>query len=133
MTDPIAPLENCVHCPDGHKRPDRQSWSAWVTDDRDGDGQPTTIHVARSNGAHVAESDAEWIRERLNPRGQVDRELEDRRIDRVLAMLLLRHGGRVEFTAAEMTAAPAHGEFVCYEELTTKAMVLAFQVREEAL
>jgi hypothetical protein len=30
-----------------------------------------TIHVARSNGAHVAESDAQWIREQLNdrPRG----------------------------------------------------------------
>lgn len=42
MTDDT---EACPHCPDG---------------------QPTVIHVARSNGAHVAESDAQWIRERLN-------------------------------------------------------------------
>lgn len=63
-----AERDACPHCPDGHKCPDRQPWSAWVTDARDGDGQPTTIHVARSNSAHVAESDAQWIRERLNDR-----------------------------------------------------------------
>lgn len=68
---PASAADGCPHCPDGHKRPDRQPWSAWVSEARDGDGQPMTIHVARSNGAHVAESDAQWIREQLNdrPRG----------------------------------------------------------------
>ncbi len=63
---------DCPHCPDGHTPPDRgsQPWSAWVGPERDGDGQPTTIHVARSAGAHVAESDAEWIRARLNGSGR---------------------------------------------------------------
>jgi len=57
----------CPHCPDGHTPPDHgQAWSAWVADVLDGDGQPMQIIVARSAGAHVAESDAEWIRARLN-------------------------------------------------------------------
>jgi hypothetical protein len=60
----------CAHCPDGHTPADggSQPWAAWVSPSRDGDGQPTTIHVARTGGAHVAESDAQWIRERLNGR-----------------------------------------------------------------
>lgn len=63
--DPDAP---CPHCPDGHTPADggSQPWSAWVGPERDGDGQPMTIHVARSAGAHVAGSDAQWIRDRLN-------------------------------------------------------------------
>jgi hypothetical protein len=58
----------CPHCPDGHTPPHSgsQPWSAYVAPDQDGDGQPTHIIVARSAGAHVAESDAEWIRQRLN-------------------------------------------------------------------
>ncbi|MEU8723547.1 hypothetical protein [Streptomyces antimycoticus] len=68
--DPAPALAgDCEHCPDGHTPADSgsQPWSAWVGPERDGDGQPTTIHVARSAGAHVAEADAEWIRARLNP------------------------------------------------------------------
>jgi hypothetical protein len=63
-----APAGDCQHCPDGHTPADQgsQPWAAWVGSERDGDGQPMTIHVARSAGAHVAESDAQWIRERLN-------------------------------------------------------------------
>lgn len=59
---------DCPHCPDGHTPPTRgsQPWHARVGPERDGDGQPTTIHVARSGGAHVAESDAQWIYDRLN-------------------------------------------------------------------
>ncbi len=59
---------NCPHCPDGHTPADggSQPWSAFVSMQRDGDGQPTHIIVARSAGAHVAESDAEWVRQRLN-------------------------------------------------------------------
>ncbi|MFI1889851.1 hypothetical protein [Streptomyces jumonjinensis] len=60
-------VPGCPHCPDGHMPPDHgQPWGAWVSPDRDGDGQPTTIHVARADGAHVARPDAEWITRRLN-------------------------------------------------------------------
>ncbi|MCM8552266.1 hypothetical protein [Streptomyces sp. STCH 565 A] len=64
-----APAGHCPHCPDGHTPADRgsQPWGAWVGPEVDGDGQPMTIHVARVAGAHVAESDADWIRARLNP------------------------------------------------------------------
>ncbi|MFI0822305.1 hypothetical protein ACH4TX_41970 [Streptomyces sp. NPDC021098] len=59
---------DCPHCPDGHTPADQgsQPWHAHVGPERDGDGQPMEIIVARSAGAHVAESDAEWIRLRLN-------------------------------------------------------------------
>ncbi len=64
-----VPVPGCPHCPDGHTPPDHgQPWSAHVGPGRDGDGQPTTIHVGRSAGAHVAESDAEWVAARLNGR-----------------------------------------------------------------
>jgi hypothetical protein len=58
----------CPHCPDGHTPPTggSQPWSVWVSEHRDGDGQPVILMVARSGGAHVAESDAEWMRTRLN-------------------------------------------------------------------
>jgi len=60
-------VPGCPHCPDGHAPPDHgQTWGAYLSPGRDGDGQPTQIIVARSAGAHVAESDAEWIRARLN-------------------------------------------------------------------
>lgn len=59
---------DCPHCPDGHTPPDAgsQPWGVYVGPERDSDGQPAIIHVARSGGAHVAESDAQWIRARLN-------------------------------------------------------------------
>ncbi|WP_326804916.1 hypothetical protein OIE49_29465 [Streptomyces sp. NBC_01788] len=65
-TAPIC--RDCPHCPDGHQPPTSgsQPWGVWVGPARDGDGQPTTIHVARSAGAHVAETDAEWMRHVLN-------------------------------------------------------------------
>ena len=61
----------CPHCPDGHTPPDggSQPWAAYLAPVRDGDGQPVTIHVCRSAGAHLAESDAQWVRERLNGGG----------------------------------------------------------------
>lgn len=65
--DPETTVDmTCPHCPDGHTPPDSgsQPWGAHLSSD--GDGQPTTILVGRSGGAHVAESDAQWIRERLN-------------------------------------------------------------------
>lgn len=63
--------EECPHCPDGHAPADggSQLWSAWVSPKgKDGDGQPLMITVCRSGGAHVAESDAQWIRDKLNGR-----------------------------------------------------------------
>ena len=54
----------CPHCPDGHKA--HQPWAAWVRPNRDRDAPPVSITVMPSAGAHVAESDAEWIRELLN-------------------------------------------------------------------
>ena len=66
--------DGCPHCPDGHTPPDHgQTWSAWVAEARDGDGQPMQIIVARSAGAHVAESDAEWVRRRLNDTTEAQR------------------------------------------------------------
>jgi hypothetical protein len=60
-------VPGCPHCPDGHTPPDHgQTWGAYLSPERDGDGQPMQIIVARSAGAHVAESDVEWIRGRLN-------------------------------------------------------------------
>lgn len=64
--EPYNPDAPCPHCPDGHGSPNRTAWAAWVAPDRDGDGQPTTIHVAPTGGAHVAEPDAQWVRDRLN-------------------------------------------------------------------
>jgi hypothetical protein len=37
-----------------------------VAADRDGDGQPVSLVVGPSNGAHVAESDAAWLRCLIN-------------------------------------------------------------------
>jgi hypothetical protein len=66
MTD-IQP-DACPHCDPTHTPPTggSQPWHAYVGPARDGDGQPTQIIVARSAGAHVAESDAEWVRKQLN-------------------------------------------------------------------
>jgi hypothetical protein len=55
-------MTHCPHCPDGHGDPWSCSWGVWVGSERDGDGQPTHIRVAKSDGAHVADSDAEWLR-----------------------------------------------------------------------
>jgi hypothetical protein len=63
-------MTDCPHCPDGHTLADggSQPWSVWVAEDRDSDGQPTHLIVARSAGAHVAESDAQYARDVLNRR-----------------------------------------------------------------
>jgi len=46
--------------------------------------------------------------------------------DRALALLLLRDGGRVEFTEAERVAAPQHGQLVSHPNLATGGLVLAY-------
>jgi hypothetical protein len=53
----------CPHCPDGHGSPFRGAWAVWVASDRDGDGQPTHLIVTTTEGTHVAEEDAEWLRQ----------------------------------------------------------------------
>lgn len=55
-------MPECRHCPDGHDNPRSKPWGVHVASTRDGDSQPTTLHVAPSNGSHVAESDADWLR-----------------------------------------------------------------------
>lgn len=56
----------CPHCPDGHAQPESRPWGVFVASEVDGDGQPTHLYVAPTAGQHVAESDAEWARARLN-------------------------------------------------------------------
>lgn len=62
---------------------------------------------------------------------RISRELEDRHIDRTLGMLLMRLGGSVEFSQAEMENAPAHGEFVAMRNLAAGGTRLAFEPRTE--
>jgi len=53
----------CQHCEPGqHAEFGSRAWSAFVSAYRDGDGQPTHLIVARADGGHVAESDAEAVR-----------------------------------------------------------------------
>ncbi|WP_281259462.1 hypothetical protein [Streptomyces glaucescens] len=59
---------DCPHCPDGHTPADvgSQPWHVRVGPERDGDGQPIRLYVERAAGAHVADSDAEWVQTRIN-------------------------------------------------------------------
>lgn len=68
MADQYTPTteQACEHCPDGHENPESRPWAVFVALERDGDGQPTHLYVAPTAGQHVAESDAEWARARLN-------------------------------------------------------------------
>jgi hypothetical protein len=60
-------VPGCEHCPDGHTPPDHgQPWAAYLVPAEGEAGKPTAIHVARSAAAHVAESDAQWVRDVLN-------------------------------------------------------------------
>jgi hypothetical protein len=66
MTLPHDETEDaCPHCSPRHGDSNTCSWGVWVSSERDGDGQPLRLSVAKSDGAHVAESDAEWLREIL--------------------------------------------------------------------
>lgn len=51
----------CPHCSPTHARPESRPWGVFVASERDGDGQPTHLAVMPSNGAHVAQSDADWL------------------------------------------------------------------------
>lgn len=56
------PLPPCPYCQDGHDDPNGKPWSVWVAEPR-GILQPSHLEVAPSNSSHVAETDAEWLRE----------------------------------------------------------------------
>lgn len=71
-----VPAPGCPHCPDGHTPPDHgQPWHVRVAPDRDGDGdgQPLRLIVERSAGAHIAESDAAWLRALIERASGTDR------------------------------------------------------------
>lgn len=51
----------CPHCPDGHRDPWTRPWHVRVASQVDSDGQPTHLMVMPTNGAHVAQSDADWL------------------------------------------------------------------------
>ena len=61
--------DECHHCPDGHAEPTSRPWGVFVTTMLDGDGQPNYLVVGPSKGAHVSESDAEWLRELIRGAG----------------------------------------------------------------
>lgn len=53
--------DECPHCHPRHGSPARCSWNVRVGDERDSDGQPVRLWVQPSNGAHVAQADADWL------------------------------------------------------------------------
>lgn len=53
--------KKCPHCDPVHESPARCAWGVRVAPDRDGDGQPTHLIVQPTDGAHVAEEDAQWL------------------------------------------------------------------------
>jgi len=55
--------QECLFCPDRHEPPQRQNGAVVVGPQRNKDGQPMHLIVCKSAGAHVAESDAEWLRQ----------------------------------------------------------------------
>lgn len=61
--EPAYVPSDCPHCPDGHRDPTTRPWTASMSVYRDRDRQPTHLIVAPSSGGHVAESDAEWLRQ----------------------------------------------------------------------
>lgn len=60
----------CPRCPDGHPDPARgKPWASFIDPNPPMDGKtprPTSIYVCHPAGEHVAESDTEWINQRLN-------------------------------------------------------------------
>lgn len=63
--DTATTLSHCPHCDPDHRTPWSGTWGAFLPTDQDGDGQPTVIHVMRTDSSHVAERDATWIRDTL--------------------------------------------------------------------
>lgn len=55
----------CPTCGDGHDAPTRKPWAVSVLPITPGDDKPRTLSVSKTDGSHVHESDAEWMREVL--------------------------------------------------------------------
>lgn len=54
--------QECPHCdPGAHRDPNRVPWGVRVAPERDADGQPIALKVERTQGSHVAQSDADWL------------------------------------------------------------------------
>ena len=70
---------DCEHCIDGHRSPLSRPWAAWVGAERDSDGQPTHVRVAPTAGQHVAESDAEWLRDLIRGAVPVEQSRPERK------------------------------------------------------
>lgn len=56
-----AQRSDCPHCDPEHRDPTSRPWNVRVGPERDADGQPVYLYALPANGAHVAESDAEWL------------------------------------------------------------------------
>lgn len=78
----IGVLEDCRHCEDGHGDPTTRPWGVFVHPARDGDKQPMYLAVCPTNGAHVAESDAAWLRDLIRRHGSIPEEAEAREANR---------------------------------------------------
>ena len=63
----------CPHCSDGHERPFTHPWSVSVGPQRDSDGQPLYLMVGKAGLQHVAEEDAEWLRQLMRTAKQTER------------------------------------------------------------
>lgn len=62
-------MSDCAHCDPHHENPQLKNWGVHVSSERDGDGQPISLRVLPSDGAHVAESDARWLWELIKTHG----------------------------------------------------------------
>lgn len=60
-TEAVDRRDACPHCEPNHGSPHRCAWGVWVAPEVDGDGQPTHLRVQPTNGAHVAQPDADWL------------------------------------------------------------------------
>lgn len=54
-------MADCPHCDPEHGSPHRCHWGVRIAPEVDGDGQPTHLIVQPTNGAHVAQGDADWL------------------------------------------------------------------------
>lgn len=94
---------------DQHRDPATYPWSAWL-DPAGKDGLHRNITVAPSRGTHVIESDAQWVRDRLNaqepPAADEFAGLTDvTRVLPVVAEFVEKHG-RLPIDLAEATNGP---------------------------
>lgn len=61
LVDRVVRRYQCPHCDPTHDDPHRAAWGVRVGSEVDGDGQPTHLVVQPTDGAHVAQPDADWL------------------------------------------------------------------------